>query len=153
MWRHISTLPYHKLSRLLRLPLPEGDVLKDWTVRYVWGDAHKFTNNDIQPAIHYSMGSAPVGVQCPLTSLQGEFPGYWHWLWYPVFLPVSVSIAFPFAFHISVFPLGLTLLHLPLDFIRLLFTVAVSAPRHQPSFFTRAWNQHTATVIVAIILF
>src|SRR6218665_3846886 len=29
------------------------------------------------------MGSAPVSVQCPLTSSLGEFPGYWDWLWYP----------------------------------------------------------------------
>jgi len=35
------------------------------------------------PSIHCSMGSAPVGVQCPLTSLLDEFPGYWDWLWYP----------------------------------------------------------------------
>ena len=39
-----------------------------------------------------------------------------------------------------------TPLHLPLDFIRLFFPVAVSAPRHHPSFFTRAWDQHRATV-------
>src|SRR6218665_2217710 len=29
------------------------------------------------PSIHLSMGSAPVGVQCPLTSSLGEFLGYW----------------------------------------------------------------------------
>jgi len=35
-----------------------------------------------------------------------------------------------------------TLLHQPLDFIRLFFTVAVSAPQHQPSslFQTRDWH-------------
>src|SRR6218665_2238054 len=55
------------------------------------------------PSIHCSMGSTPVGVQCPLTSSLGEFPGYWDWLWYPGLSPVLVSIAFPFAFHISVF--------------------------------------------------
>src|SRR6218665_359256 len=49
------------------------------------------------------MGSTPIGVQCPLTSSLCEFPGYWGWLWYPGLLPVLVSIAFPFAFHISVF--------------------------------------------------
>src|SRR6218665_4023851 len=58
------------------------------------------------PFIHCSMpesmGSAPVGVPCPLTSSLGEFPGYWDWLWYPGLSPVLVSIAFPFAFHISV---------------------------------------------------
>src|SRR6218665_205601 len=51
------------------------------------------------------MGSAPVGVQCPLTSSLGEFPGYWDWLWYPGLSPVLVSNAFPFAFHIWVFSL------------------------------------------------
>src|SRR6218665_169789 len=49
------------------------------------------------------MGSAPVGAQCPLTSSLGEFLGYWDWLWYPGLSPVMVSIALPFAFHISVF--------------------------------------------------
>src|SRR6218665_2519573 len=49
------------------------------------------------------MGSAPVGAQCPLTSSLGEFLGYWDWLGYPGLSPVLVSIAFPFAFHISVF--------------------------------------------------
>jgi len=29
------------------------------------------------PSIHRSMGSAPVGVQCPLTSSLGEFLSYW----------------------------------------------------------------------------
>src|SRR6218665_250123 len=48
------------------------------------------------------MGSTPVGVQCPLTSSLGEFPDYKDWLWYPGLSPVLVSIAFPFAFHISV---------------------------------------------------
>src|SRR6218665_1032585 len=49
------------------------------------------------------MGSAPVGAKCPLTSSLGEFLGYWDWLWYPGLSPVLVSIALPFAFHISVF--------------------------------------------------
>src|SRR6218665_3857641 len=71
-------------------------------------------------SIHGSMSSAPVCVQCPLASSLGEFPGYGDWLWYPLLLPMLVSITFPFAFHISV------------------FTVAVSASHHQPSFFTRA---------------
>src|SRR6218665_592495 len=56
----------------------------------------------IGPSIHRSMGSAPVGVQCPLTSSLGEFPDYQDWLWYPGLSPVSVSIALSFAFHISV---------------------------------------------------
>src|SRR6218665_3051287 len=55
------------------------------------------------PSIHCSMGSAPVGVQCPLTSSLYEFPGYWDWLWYPRLSPVLVSNAFPFTFHIWVF--------------------------------------------------
>ena len=53
---------------------------------------------------HCSVGSAPViGAQCPLTSSLGEFLGYWDWLWYPGLSPVLVSIALPFAFHITVF--------------------------------------------------
>ena len=55
------------------------------------------------PSIHCSMGSAPVGAQCPLTSSLGEFLGYWDWVWYPGLSPVLVPIALPFAFHISVF--------------------------------------------------
>src|SRR6218665_150805 len=49
------------------------------------------------------MGSVPVGAQCPLTSSLGEFLGYWDCLWYPGLSPVLVSIAFPFAFHTSLF--------------------------------------------------
>src|SRR6218665_3046734 len=49
------------------------------------------------------MGSAPVGVQCPLTSSLGEFPCKWDWLWYPGLSPVLVSNASPFSFHIWVF--------------------------------------------------
>src|SRR6218665_552742 len=64
------------------------------------------------------MGPMPVGVQCPLTSSLGEFPDYQDWLWYPVLSPVLVSIAFSFAFlpYLGVIPS--TLLHQPLDFIR-----------------------------------
>src|SRR6218665_1599410 len=46
------------------------------------------------PSIHGSMGSAPVGSHCPLTSSLGEFPGYKNWLWYPGLSPVLVSITF-----------------------------------------------------------
>jgi len=56
----------------------------------------------VHPPIHCSMGSASVGVQCPLPSSLVEFPGYQDWFWYPGLSPVLVSIAFPFAFHISV---------------------------------------------------
>src|SRR6218665_124378 len=55
------------------------------------------------PSIHRSMGSAPVGAQCPLTFSLGEFLGYRDWLWYPRLSPLLVSIAPPFPFHISVF--------------------------------------------------
>ena len=41
-----------------------------------------------------TLGPQPVGVQCPLTSSLGEFPGYWDWLRYPMLPPVLVSIAF-----------------------------------------------------------
>jgi len=86
------------------------------------------------PSIHRSMGSAPVGVQGPLTYSLGEFLGYRDWLWYPGLSPMLVSIALPFAFHISVFSIHSTSsAALPMDFIRLFFTVAVSAPHHQPS--------------------
>src|SRR6218665_1148298 len=46
----------------------------------------------------------PVGVQCPISSSQGEFPSYWDWLWCPGLSPVLVSIALPFAFHTWCFP-------------------------------------------------
>src|SRR6218665_707967 len=46
-----------------------------------------------------SLGSTPVGVQCPISSSLGEFPSYWDWLWCPGLSPVFVSIALPFAFH------------------------------------------------------
>src|SRR6218665_1130741 len=88
------------------------------------------------------MGSAPVGAQCPFASSLGEFLGYRDWLWYPGLLPVLVSIALPFAFHISPSIFLFTLLHLPLDFIRLFFTVAVSAPHHQPSCLFQTWDWH-----------
>jgi len=60
---------------------------------------------NVHPPIHRSIGSTPVGTQCPLTSSLhvGEFLGYRDWLWYPRLSPVLVSIALPFAFHISVF--------------------------------------------------
>src|SRR6218665_470091 len=47
------------------------------------------------------MGSAPAGVQCPLTSSLGEFPGYWDWLWCPRLSPVLVSIGFSLRLSIS----------------------------------------------------
>src|SRR6218665_1375064 len=52
----------------------------------------------INKSVHFT-----VGVQCPLTSSLGEFPGYWDWFCYPWLSPVLVSNAFPFAFHICVF--------------------------------------------------
>ena len=62
-----------------------------------------FRYPSIHPSIYCSMGSAPVSAQCPLTYSLGEFLGYWDWVWYPGLSPVLVSIALPFAFHISVF--------------------------------------------------
>src|SRR6218665_4161618 len=56
------------------------------------------TNNYFCIRVHPSMGSAPIGVQCPLTSSLGEFQGHnLGWLWCPGLPPVLVSIAFPFA--------------------------------------------------------
>src|SRR6218665_2387080 len=54
----------------------------------------------IHPSIHRSIGSAPIGAKCPLTSSLGEFLGYSDWLWYPGLSPV---LALPFAYHISMF--------------------------------------------------
>src|SRR6218665_160893 len=63
-----------------------------------------------------SMGSAPVGVQCPLTSSLVEFQDYSDWLWYPGLPPVLVSSAFsPLPSIFRCFPF--TLLHLPFIFI------------------------------------
>jgi len=99
----------------------------------------------IYPSIHSSMGSAPVGVQCPLTYSLGEFPFCWDWLWYsglsPVLMSRRLSLRLP---YLNVFPF--TLLHLPLDFIHLFFTVVGFAPRHQPSFFTQTWDRHMTTM-------
>src|SRR6218665_832 len=53
----------------------------------------------IHPLLHgLSIRRYPMS---PLTSSLGEFLGYWDLLWYPG--PMLVSIAFPFAFYISVF--------------------------------------------------
>src|SRR6218665_3638239 len=93
------------------------------------------------------MGSAPVGARCHLTSSPTEFLDYWYWLWYPGHSPVLVSIAFPFAFHISVFPIHFS--SSAIGFHLSVFTVTVSAPRqcrHRLSFFTRAWDRHRVTV-------
>src|SRR6218665_3993421 len=83
------------------------------------------------------MGPAPVGAQCPLTSSLGEFLGCRDWLWYHGLSPVLVSIALPIS-RCFLF----TLLHLPLDFIRLVFTLAVSAPHYQPSSLFQTWDWH-----------
>src|SRR6218665_3917727 len=72
-----------------------------------------------------------------------SFQANWDWLWCPGLSPMLVPTSFPSP-YLSVFPF--TLLHLPLDFIRLFFTAAVSAPHHQPSSCTRAWDRHRATV-------
>src|SRR6218665_3008110 len=68
-------------------------------------------------SIHCSIGSVPVGVQCPQTSSLGEFSGYWDWLWCPGLLPVLVCCPSPFLslFHIGVF--SFTLLPLPVNFL------------------------------------
>src|SRR6218665_1080483 len=66
------------------------------------------------PSIHRSKGSTPVGVQCPLTSSLGEFPGYWTGsgiLGYcPCWCPspfLSPSIAWCFSIHSSSPAIGL----------------------------------------------
>src|SRR6218665_3060915 len=60
----------------------------------------------VHPSINRSMGSPPVGAQCPLTSSLCEFLVSTDWLWYLGLSPVLVSIALPFAFHISVFSIN-----------------------------------------------
>src|SRR6218665_3630327 len=86
------------------------------------------------------MGSAPVIAQCPLTSSLGEFLGYRDWLLYPGLSPVLVSIALPFAFHISVFSIHSS--SPALEFHSSFSTVAVSAPHHQPSSLFQTWDWH-----------
>src|SRR6218665_2903678 len=86
------------------------------------------------------MGSAPVGAQCPLTSSLGDFLGYRDWLWYPGLSPVLVSIALPFAFHISVFFIHSS--SSAIGFHSSIFTVSVSAPHHQHSFLFQTWDWH-----------
>src|SRR6218665_433665 len=70
----------------------------------------------VRPDPDKSLGPQPVGVQCPFTSSQGEFPGYTDWLWYPGLSPVLVSTSSLLLPYLGVFPF-ITLLHLPLDFI------------------------------------
>src|SRR6218665_686088 len=86
------------------------------------------------------MVSAPVGVQCPLTSSLGEFLGYSDWLWCPGLSPMLVSIALPFAFHISMFSIHSSLPSI--GFPCLFFMVVVSAPHHQPSSLFQTWEWH-----------
>jgi len=80
------------------------------------------------------MGSAPAGAQCPLTSSLGEFLGYRDWLWYSGLSPVLVSIALPFAFHISVFSISLFFACHWISFVYFLQCryLQFSAPHHQP---------------------
>ena len=57
----------------------------------------------IHPSIHWSLGSVPVGVQCPLTSSLGEFLGYWAGSGILGYRPYWCPLPFPFALHILVF--------------------------------------------------
>jgi len=70
----------------------------------------------LTPSIHCSMGSTPVGVQCPLTSSLGEFLGYWDGSGILGFRPCWCPSAFPSPSISWCF--SITLLRLPLDFIR-----------------------------------
>src|SRR6218665_1062012 len=86
------------------------------------------------------MGSAPVFAQSPLTSSLGEFLGYRDWLWCPGLSPLLVSIALLFVFHnISVFSIHSSSPCYWISFVYFL-TVAVSAPRHQPSSLFQTWD-------------
>src|SRR6218665_3553916 len=62
------------------------DVINGWPlmllVRHV--GRHSFLS-------YLTLGPQPVGVQCPLTSSLGEFPGNWDGLWYPGLPPPSVD--------------------------------------------------------------
>jgi len=86
------------------------------------------------------MGSAPVGARCPLTSSLDEFLGHWDWLWYPGLSPLLVSIALPFAFHISVFSIHSS--SPAIGFHSSSFHGSVSAPHHQPSSLFQTWDWH-----------
>src|SRR6218665_838596 len=48
-----------------------------------------------------------VAVQYPISSLLGELPSYWDWLWYPGLSPVLAYIPLLFAFHTWCFPFAL----------------------------------------------
>src|SRR6218665_1396230 len=69
----------------------------------------------IHPSIHCSMGSTPVGVQCPLISSLGEFQSYWAGSGILDFCPCWCPSPFPSPSISRCFTI--TLLHLPLDFI------------------------------------
>src|SRR6218665_3357245 len=95
------------------------------------------------PSIHCSIGSAPVGVQCPLTSSLSEFPGYKDWFCYPGLSPVLVSIAF-FLPSIS-WCFSFTLPHLPLNFtrvssLRLMYLPPLADPSLTFSVSFQAWD-------------
>src|SRR6218665_3773547 len=54
------------------------------------------------------MGSAPVGVQCPLASSLGEVSRLLGWLWYPGLLPMLVSMLVSLCLpYLGVFPFTL----------------------------------------------
>src|SRR6218665_830585 len=54
-----------------------------------------------------SLGSTPVGVQCPISFSLGEFSSYWDWLWCPGLLPLFSSITLPSSTHNFFFPFAL----------------------------------------------
>ena len=70
------------------------------------------------------MGSVPVGVQCPLTSSLGDFPGL---------SPVLVSITFPFTCHISVFFYSLFFICPWILFVFLLYNRCICTDSVDPS--------------------
>jgi len=81
-----------------------------------------------------SLGPQPVGVQCPLNSSLGEFPGYWDYLWYPGLSPILVSLAF----HISVFFHSLFFIYHWISFVFFLYGRRICTRSIDPSLFADA---------------
>src|SRR6218665_902966 len=82
------------------------------------------------PSIHCSVGSTPpihVGVQCPLTSSLGEFPGYYDW----ALARIGVHRLFLWLRYIGVFPLPSSSPAIELHSC-FFFTTGVSAPIGRP---------------------
>src|SRR6218665_2967993 len=94
------------------------------------------------PSIHCSMGSAPVGAQFPLTSSPSEFLGYWDSLWYPGLSPVLVLGSHRPSLRLPYLGVFYSLFFISHWISLVFFTVAVSAPHHQPTSLFQTWDWH-----------